>query len=100
MGLDHAVLSFFNRPGFGPLDAVMVLLSANWFGVLLAGVAALAVAKWGRSKWRASLALIAAVGLSDATSARVIKPAVARVRPCNEQPPQSNALSGCGRGRS
>ena len=100
MGVDHAVLSFFNRPGFAPLDAVMVVLSANWFGLLLAGLAALAIAKWGRFRWRASLALIAAVAVADAGSARLIKPAVARVRPCNERPPQSNAFAGCGRGQS
>jgi len=100
MGFDHAVLHLFNRPGLAPLDAVMVVLSANWFGVLLASLSALAIAKWGRLRWRASLALFVAVGLSDLSSARVFKPAVARVRPCNEQPPQSNAFAGCGRGRS
>ena len=100
MGVDQAVLELFNRPGFAPLDAVMVLLSANWFGLLLAGLAAIAVARRGKYRWKASLALIAAVGLSDLASARLIKPAVARVRPCNESPPRSQAFAGCGRGQS
>src|SRR5204863_8444183 len=53
-----------------------------------------------KAGWRAALALVAAVGVSDALCARAIKPLVGRARPCNEVPPRSFAPDGCGRGLS
>ena len=100
MGFDEVVLHWINRPGLTPLDALMSLLSARWFGGLLAAAIAVLLARASRFGWPASLALLAAIGLADLTSARVVKPLAARVRPCNEKPPRSIALEGCGRGPS
>jgi undecaprenyl-diphosphatase len=100
MGADELLLHLFNRPGWGALDMAMGILSARWFGVGLIALSAIFLAVRTRAGWTAALALVAAVGVSDLVSARVIKPAVARVRPCNEAPPRSLAPEGCGRGRS
>src|SRR5438105_1027025 len=100
MHLDETLLHALNQPGLGPLDLLMSTLSAGWFGLVLIALGALVLSLRSRAGWRAAFALVAAVGLSDAISARAIKPAVARVRPCNEHPPRSFAIEGCGRGRS
>jgi len=97
---DEALLRLFNRPGNPFVDAAMIALSSRVLLLPVALAAAIVVAVRGRGGWRAALALAAAVGASDAVSARIVKPAVARVRPCNEVPPRAVAPDGCGRGQS
>jgi len=100
MGADEAVLHLINQPGLGALDVAMELLSARWFGLAVAGAGAVFLAVRSKAGWRAGLALVAAVGVSDAVTVRAMKPVVARVRPCNEKPPRSFAPQGCGQGPS
>jgi membrane-associated phospholipid phosphatase len=98
--LDREVLSLFNRPGTPWLDAVMEAASSG--RVLLAGVALLSLYILFRtpSRVRGAVLLWVAIGTSDLFGTRVVKPLVARVRPCNSVPPFSQTLEQCGRGQS
>ncbi len=102
MLVDHVLLDLLNRPGHPAIDAVMIALSSRWFLVPLAFAAALYIWRFTRWGWRYGLLLLAAVVIADGTSARAVKPLVARVRPCAEHPPRAVTLPqiGCGRGQS
>jgi undecaprenyl-diphosphatase len=100
MPIDRDLLAFFNRPGTPWLDAIMGAASNK--GVLLA-VAVLA-AIWLLLKSPQgpfAVALLAlAIGAGDLISVRVVKPAVARVRPCKFDPEHVPHPLGCGAGLS
>lgn len=98
--LDHELLAFFNRPGWSPLDSAMWAASSH--RVLLPVLALIAIALALRSihRWAAAALLVLAVGTADLVSVRIVKPAVARVRPCRAEPLTVHAPLGCGPGQS
>lgn len=98
--IDVELLAFFNRPGIEWLDTVMK--AASNILLLLALALAAALYLWRRSPHGllAGLLLCAAVGAGDLISVRLLKPAFARVRPCNAQPATVVAIAGCGSGQS
>ena len=86
--LDRIVFHFINsRLSASSLDPVMRLISNQWFwwGVIFASLlGVLAMRKFSLvGVW---LACVLAVGLSDATATYVLKPWVARPRPCHALP--------------
>ena len=97
---DRDLLLFFNRPGVRPLDAIMWAASSKPVLVTLVCLIALSLGLRSVQRWAAAVLLIAAVGASDLIGARVIKPAVARVRPCRADPAEVKAPIGCGPGQS
>jgi undecaprenyl-diphosphatase len=98
--IDVELLSFFNRPGTPWLDAVMGAASNR--GVLLAIAALAAIYLWLKSPHRALAAVLlwAAIGAADLISVRVVKPHVARPRPCSTDPVHVVYPLGCGSGQS
>jgi undecaprenyl-diphosphatase len=98
--IDVELLSFFNRPGTPWLDAVMGAASNR--GVLLAIAALAAIYLWVKSPHRALAAVLlwAAIGAADLVSVRVVKPQVARPRPCSADPVHVAYPLGCGSGQS
>jgi undecaprenyl-diphosphatase len=98
--IDVELLSFFNRPGTPWLDAVMGAASNR--GVLLAIAALAAIYLWVKSPHRALAAVLlwAAIGAADLVSVRVVKPQVARPRPCSADPVHVAYPLGCGGGQS
>ena len=98
--IDVELLSVLNRPGTAWLDAVMGAASNR--GVLLAVAAIAAIYLWIKSPHRALAAVLlwAAIGAADLLSVRVVKPEVARVRPCNVDPVRVPHPLGCGAGQS
>jgi len=98
--IDVELLSFFNRPGTPWLDTVMGAASNP--GILLAIAALAAIYLWLKSPHRALAALLlwAAIGAADLLSARVVKPQVARPRPCSADPVHIAYPLGCGSGLS
>src|SRR2546430_5732459 len=71
-------------------------------GVLLAIAALAAIYLWLKSPHRALAAVLlgAAIGAADLISVRVVKPQVARPRPCNTDPVHVVYPLGCGSGLS
>jgi undecaprenyl-diphosphatase len=98
--IDLDLLAFFNRPGIPWLDGVMTAAS-NRVVLLIIGAAA-AIYIWRKSPHGALAAVLfaAAIGIADLVSVRVIKPAVARVRPCAAEPQRVKHPLGCGSGAS
>ncbi|HET9754620.1 MAG TPA: phosphatase PAP2 family protein [Myxococcales bacterium] len=98
--IDAQVLAILNRPGTPWLDAVMEAASNR--GLLLAVALLAAIYVWLKSPHRAlaGLLLLAAIGAADLVSVRLVKPAVARVRPCRADPAHVVAPVGCGAGQS
>lgn len=98
--LDHEVLAFLNRPGFGPLDSAMWAASSHRVLLPLLGFIALALALRSVHRWAAVVLLVVAVGAADLVVVRAIKPAVGRTRPCRAEPAKVRAPLGCGPGQS
>lgn len=98
--IDVQVLALLNRPGLPWLDAVMQAASNR--GLLLAAALLAALYLWRRSPHRAlaGVLLLVAIGVADLVSVRLVKPAVARVRPCRADPAHVVAPVGCGSGQS
>src|SRR5207245_8098595 len=98
--IDVELLSFLNRPGTPWLDSLMGAASNR--GVLLAIAALAAIYRWLKSPHRALAAVLlwAAIGAADLISVRVVKPQVARPRPCNTDPVHVVYPLGCGSGLS
>ncbi len=98
--IDVRVLALLNRPGTPWLDAVMQAASNR--AVLLAAAVLAALYLWWRSPHRALAAvlLLVAIGAADLVSVRLVKPAVARARPCRANPAHVLAPVGCGSGQS
>ena len=99
-GFDREILAFLNRPGTPWLDAAMSFASnrAGLFVLLLFT----AVYVWRRSPhgFLAVALLGLSVGAADLVSVRLVKPRVARIRPCHVDPQHVAAPDGCGSGRS
>ena len=98
--LDDELLAFFNQPGIHWLDAIMRALSDR---VLLLVLVALAVAYLVRRsphRWLAGALLLAAIGLADLGSVRIVKPLVARERPCRAEKNVRTIDGACGSGQS
>jgi undecaprenyl-diphosphatase len=100
MPIDLDLLAFFNRPGTPWLDAIMA--AASNIGVLLAVAALGAIWLWLKSPHGpfAAALFALAIGGGDLISVRVVKPAVARVRPCKFDPEHVPHPLGCGAGLS
>jgi undecaprenyl-diphosphatase len=98
--IDVQMLAFLNRPGTPWLDAVMEAASNR--GLLFALALLAAMYLWWKSPHRAlaGALLLVAIGVADLVSVRVVKPAVARVRPCRADPAHVAAPVGCGAGQS
>jgi undecaprenyl-diphosphatase len=89
--LDTRLFTLINVELHHPvLDVVMraITTQVNWYPVL-AGLA-VALLIWGGRRGRMAVAmLVIAVAITDQISCSVLKPLVARVRPCNALPPDS-----------
>ncbi|GAC1346384.1 MAG: hypothetical protein NVSMB23_23920 [Myxococcales bacterium] len=98
---DQDWLDFLNRPGLShPLDVLMATASNGHLLVpLLVGIA-LWLGLRSQHHWAAAVLLVVAAGASDLIAVRVIKPSVARIRPCRAQPLHVKAPLGCGPGQS
>lgn len=98
--MDVELLRWLNQPGTPWLDQLMAALSNR--GVLLALALAASIWLWLKSphKLLAPVLLWAAIGAADLVSVRVVKPYVARVRPCAQDPENVKAPLGCGSGKS
>jgi membrane-associated phospholipid phosphatase len=99
-GFDVETLAIFNHPGTPWLDFVMHGASSRlvlWVVLLIT-----AVYLWRKSPHGLlSVVLLGlSVGAADLISVRLVKPAVARVRPCRADPKQFHAPEGCGTGQS
>jgi undecaprenyl-diphosphatase len=88
-GLEQRLFQVLNADGGWLLDGLAVLLSAPAFGVASWIALALLVTVLARHRsWvRLTVSLGAAVALSDGLGSQVIRPLVARVRPCHALPP-------------
>ncbi len=68
------------------------------FGLVLCGLLV------SQRRWAAMIVLVVAVGLTDLTCARVLKPVIDRPRPCTTSlvrtPPATEGLAPCGSGAS
>lgn len=87
--LDLSILYFFNRTiGRESLDGLMVALTTfkTWIPVYVIAAGLLIYYK----KWvgvRVIISTIVLAGVLDLSTNRILKPTVARERPCNAQPP-------------
>ncbi|HXN82112.1 MAG TPA: phosphatase PAP2 family protein [Myxococcales bacterium] len=97
---DHELLGFFNRPGERWLDTLMWAASSVRVLLPVLGVVALFLALRSNHRWAAAVLVIASVSAADLLTVRVVKPAVARLRPCRAEPLEVKAPLGCGPGAS
>jgi undecaprenyl-diphosphatase len=99
-GFDRELLTFLNRPGAPWLDAAMSFASNR--AMLFVLLVLTAVYVWRRSPhgFLAVAILGLSVGAADLVSVRLVKPRVARIRPCHVDPQHVAAPDGCGAGRS
>lgn len=98
--IDFDILAIVNHPGVPILDPLMRALSFGPFLIALSVLLGLYILIRSPQKKTGVLVLVAAIGLSDAGSARLIKPWAERVRPCNLAPPATETLEQCQRGLS
>ena len=98
--IDLDLLAYFNRPGTPWLDHLMSALSNR--GVLIAIAALAGLYLWRKSPqgMLAAVLLAAAIGAADLVSVRLVKPQVARERPCKWDPARVASPLGCGSGQS
>jgi undecaprenyl-diphosphatase len=98
--IDVDLLQALNRPGTPWLDGVM--RAASNTGVLLAIAALAAIYLWLKSPHRAlaAILLVAAIGVADLVSVRLVKPLMDRPRPCHVDPVRVKHPAGCGTGKS
>jgi undecaprenyl-diphosphatase len=97
---DHELLAFFNRPGERWLDTLMWAASSVRVLLPVLGIVALFLGLRSNHRWAAAVLVIASVSAADLLTVRVVKPAVARVRPCRAEPLEVKAPLGCGPGPS
>jgi undecaprenyl-diphosphatase len=99
-GFDRELLALLNRPGTPWLDFVMSAASSQ--RNLLFLLVFIAIYVWRKSPHGilAVVLLGVSVGAADLVSVRLIKPQVARVRPCRVDPTHVVAPGGCGAGQS
>ena len=99
--IDLELLAFFNRPGEPWLDAVMRAASSRLFSLPVLALIALGIGLRSPQRWLGAAVLLAAVGLTDLASARVLKREFGRTRPCATLPRvYSTTLDECGSGES
>ena len=86
--LDLRLFHLLNRDGGAALDAVMQVLSARAFGIGF-GLLLAALVAWRllRAALRPLLALGLALLGSDLVGSQLLRPAIARMRPCYALPP-------------
>jgi undecaprenyl-diphosphatase len=98
--IDVELLGTFNHPGTPWIDAVMAVASNR--GVLVGLAVLTGIWLWVKSPHRALAAVLlgVAIGAADLISVRLVKPQVARVRPCRADPVRVSAPLGCGAGQS
>ncbi len=101
VNLDTELFRFFNGALANPLfDSVMPIITNDWVlrAVLLSIVIPLLI--FGKRQGRiAALLCVVAVAFSDQVSSHLIKPIVARVRPCHVVP-DVHLLVACSKGLS
>jgi undecaprenyl-diphosphatase len=99
-GIDHQLLRLLNRPGSPWLDLLMS--SASNRRNLLVLLVLVAVYLWRKSPhgFLAVVLLGISVAAADLVSVRLVKPHVARIRPCRAEPAAVAAPQGCGGGQS
>jgi undecaprenyl-diphosphatase len=98
---DQDWLDFLNRPGLSrPLDLLMSTASDGHFLVPLLVCIAVLLGIRSQHRWAAAVLILAAAGAGDLLAVRVVKPSVARIRPCRAQPLHVKAPLGCGSGQS
>jgi undecaprenyl-diphosphatase len=98
--IDLKLLSVFNRPGNPLLDRVMQAASSQAVLLTLAALAALYLWRKSPQGLLGALLLGAAIGAADLLAVRLVKPQVARVRPCAADPQHVAHPLGCGGGQS
>jgi undecaprenyl-diphosphatase len=98
--IDLELLAFFNRPGTPWLDSLMAACSDRGALLLIAALAALYLFYRSPHGALAAVMMLVAIGASDLLAARLVKPGVARVRPCKADPVHVAHPLGCGVGQS
>jgi undecaprenyl-diphosphatase len=99
-GFDDTLLALLNRPGLRPLEAAHMTASSGRVLIPVLAIVAVLLALRSVHGWAAAVLLVVAVGAADLAAVRLIKPAVARVRPCKADPEHVPAPLGCGPGQS
>jgi undecaprenyl-diphosphatase len=99
-GFDTEMLAFFNHPGTPWLDFVMSGASSRRNLLVLLILAAVYLWRKSPHRFLAVVMLGMAVGAADLVSVRLVKPHVARVRPCRADPKHVQFPEGCGSGQS
>jgi membrane-associated phospholipid phosphatase len=99
-GFDTEMLAFFNHPGVPWLDLLMSGASSRRNLLVLLVLTAVYVWRKSPHGFLAVVLLGLSVGAADLVSVRLVKPHVARVRPCRLDPKHVQAPEGCGSGQS
>ncbi|MEY3678694.1 MAG: hypothetical protein RI924_835 [Bacteroidota bacterium] len=102
--LDHQWFLAVNKGLSNPFfDYLMPILRNRYTWIpLYVLIIYLLIKNFGKTAWFMLLALVLCFGIADYTSSSIIKPAVERLRPCNEIPfsDQLTLRIPCGRGYS
>jgi len=98
--IDLDLLHFFNRPGTPWLDALMATFSNRGVLLIIAALAAVYLVYKSPHGILAAALMVVAIGAADLISVRLVKPQVARVRPCKADPVHVKHPFGCGAGQS
>jgi undecaprenyl-diphosphatase len=82
--LDETLFRAVNHGGGSLVDALAVMVSTTWFGVVAGAVAVVAILAIARGRRRAALLLAFALALvaSDFVGSHALKPLIGRMRPC------------------
>src|SRR5260370_9813439 len=94
------LLPFLTGPGTAGLDALMATASNRGLLLILAALAAVYLFYRSPHGALAAAMMLVAVGAADLVSVRVVKPRVARVRPCKADPEHVPPPLGCSAGQS
>ncbi len=96
--LDEALLLAVNGGlASGWMDGLMTAFSSRALGLVLMLVAVCVLAwRGGRAGRLTAIALVLAVALTDPLAAQVLKPLIARPRPCHELGDAVRMLTSCG----
>jgi len=86
INIDKAIFRFFNTTTANPLfDFVMpIITNQDIWAIPILGIVLFLAIKGGRRGQITAVILIIAVGLTDATSAQILKPFFGRLRPSHE----------------
>jgi len=98
--IDFDLISWLNHPGNALLDPVMSSASSARLLIPLACALGLYILFRSPQKRTGVLVLCLAIGLSDITAARILKPWAQRIRPCNLTTPATQTLAECQKGLS